>query len=154
MNFKEKKCVAHAFIHGHQSINVLWERLNTQKYFLIMMGMKGVWRKDDTFKIKRRHMRQQLKKKDKKKIILHQTKQGWQYFQQCLAITLFDARVWYQEKQLQFWQMEEPHINSLMHIWWRKGIYILNHWMASQYHSRSQRNAVQNMGSKAASHRR
>ena len=97
-----------------------------------MMGMKGVWRKDDTFHIKRIHMRQQLKKKDKNKIILHRTKQEWQCFQQCLAITLFDAKVWYQDKDLQFQQMEDPHINSLIQIWWRKGRYQLNHSMASQ----------------------
>ena len=119
MNFEGKDCALHASNHGHQGINVLKEKLNVQKYFLIMMSMRGVWMNKSTFHIRRRHMRQQLKNKNKKIIIPHQTKQECQYFQQCLAITLFDARVWYWDKEIQFWYMEELHIISLMHRWWR-----------------------------------
>ena len=81
MNFEEKNCASHAFNQGHPGINALRENLNTYKYFLIMMSMKGVLMNKGTFQIKRRHMRQQLKNKNKKKIILHRTKQEWQYFQ-------------------------------------------------------------------------
>ena len=120
MNFEGNNCASHASNHGHRGINVLKERLNTQKYFLIMMSMKGVWMNRGTLHINRRHMRQQLKKKDKKKISLHRTKQEWQYFQQFLAITQSDARVWCWDKEIQFWQMEELHIISLMQRWQRK----------------------------------
>ena len=57
MNFEGKNCASHASNHGHQGINVLKERLNTYKYFLIMTSMKGVWMKKFTLQIKRRHMR-------------------------------------------------------------------------------------------------
>ena len=63
---------------------------------------KGLWMNKGKFQINRRHRRQQLKKKNKNKIILHWTKQEWKYFQQCLVITLFDARVWHKDKEIQF----------------------------------------------------